>query len=295
METLMATNKQTIFEETFELLEKTKTNWSVEKKPLFSECGLPTGSYGNFRNDNNSWLGTVTKNYVVMQNATLAENLIEASIDVSKKFRGGLLDSGRKIYYQAEIENEQIANDTIKRYVTILNSHDSTSSIGFGFTNKVVICQNTFHMAMREVQKIRHAKSANERIEIARKEIKIILEAENLVMDNFKRMADTKITANAKKKIIANLFDIEEEDLGKEEAEFSTKKVNQMKNFAKILDSELDSHGKTLWGLFNAVTYKTNHEDGKEGKRLDNVMYGAGYTKNLQAYKILVDCLPTKV
>ena len=46
------------FEKTFNVLQDTGLNWSVEKKPLVSEDGLPTESYGIFRNDNNAWLGT---------------------------------------------------------------------------------------------------------------------------------------------------------------------------------------------------------------------------------------------
>ncbi len=285
-------DKSAIYNKTFDLLTDTKTNWGVTKKPLFCPDGHSTESFGIYRNDNNRWLGTVGKQYEVMQNSTLAENIIEASMDISEKFRGGELYGGKKVYYQAQLEDEHIANDTIKRYVTGLNSHDGSSSIGFGFTNQVVVCQNTFHIAMKDVSRFRHTASAQQRVEIARQEINRMLKIENGLMENYKRMADVKINDVVTKRVIADLFSFEMEDFEKEEKEFSTKKVNDLKKFNEILQNELTSHGRTMWGLFNAVTWKTNHQDVKEGKGLENVMVGSGYRKNLNAYNIIVDSLP---
>ena len=285
-------DKSVIYNRTFELLTDTKTNWGVTKKPLACADGYPTESFGIYRNDTNKWLGTVGKQYELMQNATLAENIIEASMDISEKFRGGELCGGKKVYYQAQLQDTQIANDTIKRYVTGLNSHDGSSSIGFGFTNQVVICQNTFHIAMKELTKFRHTASAQQRVELARIEINRMLKIESGLMDNYKRMADTKINTAVTKRVIADLFGFEDGDFEKETKEFSTKKINDISKFKEILDSELNSHGQTLWGLFNAVTWKTNHQDAKQGRSLENVMVGSGYKKNLNAYNIIVDSLP---
>ena len=288
-------DKAEIYNKTFELLSDTKTTWGVTKKPLTCPDGYPTESFGIYRNDNNKWLGTVGRTYEIMQNATLAENIIEASMDISEKFRGGELYGGKKVYYQAQLQDAQIANDTIKRYITGLNSHDGSSSIGFGFTNTVVVCQNTFYVAMKEVNRFRHSASAQQRVELAREEIRRVLKVESGLMDNYKRMADTKISTAVTKRVIADLFKFAEEDFGKETKDFSTKKVNDIAKFSEILDSELKSHGQTLWGLFNAVTWKTNHQDVKENKGLENVMVGSGYRKNLNAYNIIVDSLPTLV
>ena len=287
--------KSEIYGKTFDLLSSTKTNWGVTKKPLVCPDGYKTESFGIYRNDNNKWLGTVGRTYELMQNATLAENIIEASIDISEKFRGGELYDGKKVYYQVQLQDSQIANDTIKRYITGLNSHDGSSSIGFGFTNTVVICQNTFYMAMKEISRFRHSSSAQQRVEVARDEIRKILKAESGLMENYKRMADTKINTVITKKVIADLFKFNEEDFNKDVKDFSSQKVRELSLFNEILESELSSHGQTLWGLFNAVTWKTNHQDVKKGKALENVMVGSGYKKNLNAYNIIVDSLPKVV
>jgi phage/plasmid-like protein (TIGR03299 family) len=286
------TNQSAIFTETFNLLEETKTNWSVNKKPLVCGDGYSTESFGLFRNDNNKWLGTVGKQYELMQNSTLAEHLIEASFGVTQKFRGGELSDGKKIYYQAQLKDETIANDTIKRYLTSLNSHDGSSSIGYGLTNTVVICKNTFHVALKDISKFRHSASANERVKIAREQIKTMLQSENHLMENYKRMADVKLDDRVTKKVIASLFGFKEDDFEKTTDDFSTRKINELMRFNNILDSELQSHGNTLWGLFNAVTFKTNHDDVKEVKSLENIMVGSGYRKNLNAFNIILESIP---
>jgi dipeptidase len=123
-------------------------------------------------------------------------------------------------------------------------------------------------------------------------QINRILKIESGLMDNYKRMADSKISAVVTKRVIADLFNFNEDDFEKDTKDFSTKKINELTKFNQILESELQSHGQTLWGLFNAVTWKTNHQDVKENKSLENVMVGSGYKKNLNAYNIIVDSLP---
>lgn len=273
--------------QTLELLEQTTTNWTVNKLPLVSQDGLPTESFGMFRNDNNLWLGTIGKQYEPIQNFEMVETLIATTEEISEKHKGGMLFNGKKVYYQSEITPIQVANDEVKRYVTILNSHDGSSSIGFGFSNTVVVCQNTFYKAMKDVQRFRHTTTAKERLEIARKQVREILLAENEVMETYQRMADKKITNNAIKMVVADLFDFKPEDFENPVEDFSTRKVNDIAKFKEIMDAEFASHGETLWGLFNAVTWKTNHADVKRNNQVENVMVGSGYKKNNSAFKIL--------
>jgi phage/plasmid-like protein (TIGR03299 family) len=273
--------------ETFELLEQSATNWTVNKLPLVSQEGLKTESYGIFRNDNNLWLGTIGKQYEPVQNFEIAEILIETTEEISEKHKGGILLNGKKVYYQSELDPIHVSNDEVKRYLTILNSHDGSSSIGFGFSNTVVVCQNTFYKAMRDVQKFRHTTTAKERLEIAKKQVRDILLSENEVMETYQKMADKKITNNAIKMVVADLFDFKPEDFDNPVEDFSTRKVNDIAKFKEIMDAEFVSHGETLWGLFNAVTWKTNHVDAKRNNQIENVMVGSGYKKNNSAFKIL--------
>jgi phage/plasmid-like protein (TIGR03299 family) len=273
--------------QTLELLEQTSTNWTVNKLPLITENGFTTESFGMFRNDNNLWLGTIGKQYEPIQNFEVVETLIATTEDISNSHGGGMLNNGKKVFYQTEIDPVIIDRDEVKRYLTILNSHDGSSSIGFGFSNTVVVCQNTFYKAMKEVQKFRHTTSAKERLEIARKQVRELLLAENEVMDTFKRMSEERVSNKAIKLVVADLFDFKPEDFDNPVEDFSTRKINDIARFKEVMDAEFSSHGATLWGLFNAVTWKTNHIDSKRNNQLESIMVGSGYKKNNNAFKIL--------
>ena len=157
------------FEKTFDVLESTGLNWSVEKKPLVSQDGLPTESYGIFRNDNNQWLGTAGERYTPYQNSQLVERMVEltdvAGIPITK---GGELQGGKKIYLQAELEQERVGASNIKRFITAMNSHDGSTSIAFGIANKVIVCSNGFYRTLKEMKsKHRHTRNAEESISIS--------------------------------------------------------------------------------------------------------------------------------
>jgi len=273
--------------QTLELLEQTSTNWTVNKLPLITENGFTTESFGMFRNDNNLWLGTIGKQYEPIQNFEVVQTLITTTEDISNSHGGGMLNNGKKVFYQTEIDPVIIDRDEVKRYLTILNSHDGSSSIGFGFSNTVVVCQNTFYKAMKEVKKFRHTTSAKERLEIARKQVRELLLAENEVMDTFKRMSEVQVSNKAIKLVVADLFDFKPEDFDNPVEDFSTRKINDIARFKEVMDAEFSSHGATLWGLFNAVTWKTNHIDSKRNNQLESIMVGSGYKKNNNAFKIL--------
>lgn len=270
--------KELINEKVFELLEKTGLNWSVNRLPLISkEEGYTTDSYGIFRNDNNVHLGTVGARYIEMQNATLATTLVKASEGINLKMdRGGQLNGGAKIYLQAELPEEKIGNGGVKRMITALNSHDGSTSIAFGSTSTVVICQNTFYRAYGELQKFRHTASAEKRIEIAMHDLRITMEMDQKLMNSFKQLADMPMQDEIVQRVINKMFSI---DVDKDTKDVSTRKKNQVIAFGNAVNKSIREQGKTVWALFNGVTYYTNHMQGhtSEEAKTNYIMSGGGY------------------
>lgn len=264
-------------EKVFNLLEQTSTNWNANKIELQSIEGHKTGSYGIFRSDNGGWLGTVRDRYEVTQNAALAQLLVEATDSLELEIvKGGMLKGGSKVFYQIGLPDEYIGNSGVKRYLSALNSHDGSTSIGLGSTNTVVICQNTFARAMRELNKVRHTQTSAGRLKVIIDNIREAITADNKMMEQFKRMAD--ITANDEmvERVINKLFRVDAKEDKASEA--STRKRNQIMTFAGNLNTEFNLEGKTVWGLFNAVTRYTNHHAApkEESKKLDYLMLGGG-------------------
>jgi len=278
-----------IAEKTFAILEKTKTNWSVNKLPLVTECGKTTESFGLFRSDNDKWIATFKDSYSVMQNATLLELLIEATEQVGLEItKGGTLKDGGRIYYQAALPDEYIGKSAVKRYVSALNSHDGSSAIAFGSTNTVVICNNTFNYVHREMDKVKHTINAHDRVKVLVDNLRQTIAKDLLMMENFKRMADLPMRDEVVEKLVSKLFNAK----GTEKlSDLSTRSKNQIVQFSNDLQTEINLEGKTIWGLFNAVTRYTNHSAAPKGdeRKMEYLTYGTGAKLSSLAYNELIE------
>jgi len=279
---------ETTQEKTFDLLEATGLNWTVSKELLTSSDGKITESFGMFRSDNKEWLGTVGNRYKAMQNFELAETMIGATAGIGlKASRGGQLAGGAKVYLQASLPDEFVGKSGIKRMITALNSHDGSSSIGFGSTNTVVVCTNTFHTAYRGLDKFRHTENAKSRIENAIADLRKAMQLDQNLMDSFKKMADIELKDEMTVRIMRKLFDV---DANAQQKDVSTRKVNQLTAFADSLATEVNLEGKTCWALFNAVTRYTNHVAAPKGieEKNEYLMSGGGYKMSNIAYADLM-------
>lgn len=279
-----------------DLLERTELNWTVNKEPLTSVDGLKTESFGLFRNDNDNWLGTVGNRYKVYQNFNLAEVIVKASEGVvdAKEIAGGALRGGKKIYLQIPLTDIQVAEDTVKRNITALNSFDGSTSIAFGSSNTVVVCSNTFYMVYKGLQKFRHTTNSESQVMNAAKHLNEAIKLDLGLMDNYKRMVDHKIDKTLFGTIVNKLFDV---DLSANKSDVSTKKQNIIAEFNRTMESELDSHGETLWGLFSGVTYFTNHVETKSknsDEKKEHLMLGGGYRKNFLSYNEIMKFIDSR-
>jgi phage/plasmid-like protein (TIGR03299 family) len=287
------TTTKTKEEQVFEVLEKTGLNWTVNKIPLVSKSensdwnSLPTKSVGVFRNDTNAWLGSVRDQYAPFQNYELADTIVEASngigLDVVK---GGDLKGGRMVYLQTELKTEYIGKSDIKRYITALNSHDGSSAIGFGSSNTVVVCQNTFYKAYKDVAKFRHTTSASERIKRAMWDLKKAIELDEKLMHNFKVMADQPLREEVFAEVMKRCF---KADLDAKKEDVTHQQLKKMELVNQAVVKEIDLEGNTLWGLFNGITRYTNHMVVGNDKKDEYVMSGLGYKTNLIAYDTIME------
>ena len=271
------------------LLETTGTYWKANKIPLVANVDgqeLHTETFGMFRSDNNAWLGSVGNQYTPMQNVTLAETIVDLADrfhnDVDE-LKGGIFGDGQRVFYQLSLKDQEIGPDTLKRNITCLNSHNGSSSIGFGSTNTVISCSNTFHKAMKDLSKFRHTESADARLRLAVAEFQRAVDDDEVLMERFKRFTEVRIDDTILERVTSNVFGVD--SLNSKYEDVSTRKKNQISSFTNGLKKEIDSKGATLWGLFNAVTYYTNRENTKD--RDQHLMYGSGYKKNLKAFSII--------
>jgi phage/plasmid-like protein (TIGR03299 family) len=267
---------KTIEEKCFDLLEESGINWGITKEPLFSVNGKQTESHGIFRSTDDQWLGTVGNEYEPLQNAELAMILLNAvqglNIDIT---RGGSLKGGKKIYLQANLPDETIGNSGLKRWVTSLNSHDGSTSVGFGSSNTVVVCQNTFYKAYGELKRFRHTLTMKAKIELAQEEMRKSIGLDQLLMIDYKRMADLPLRDEAIERVLNKIFKVDKDT---PKTDISTKKENKIVDFADALQESINEQGQTIWALFNGVTRFANHISSPKDitKKMDYLMIAGG-------------------
>ena len=256
-------NNQEIFDQGLDILNKFKLNWNVVKLPLHSNLDdkvLDTKSFGVFRTDTNSWLGTHGKNYVPLQNFDLVNTVLTASQEIQEfnldKIRAGLFLNGKKIYIQLPIEDETIGASKVKRWITALNSHDGSTSVAFGSQQTVVICENTFYKAYRQLSKVKHSLNLTEKLKVMSEDLNASLVLDKLMVDVFKSWVDKPITSNQVTTVLNSIVSLDgTEDMNN----ISTRKDNQIKKINESFETEFATQGENLWGLFNGVTRYTNH------------------------------------
>lgn len=281
---------QQLNERVFDLLNISELNWEVSKEPLTSAVdGTATPMFGTFKKTSRDFLGAVRDRYAVYQNWQLAESLILASDSLGIEYSdGGQLHNGRKVFLQASLPDTFIGKSNVKRQLTAINSHDGSTCIAFGSSNTVVVCENTFFRAYKDLTKFRHSVQAPDKVKALAMDMNAAILADNVLIDNFKKMSEVPLRDEMIERVIRNVFRVSPDQ---QTDEISTRKKNMVQSFADALETEIQLEGKTVWGLFNAVTRYTNHiaTDGysKEAKQT-YLMSGGGYQISNLTYELLM-------
>ena len=264
-----------------ELLKNSNTDWTVSKRPLFGPNGEETPGFGIFRDDTHNCLGLVGSKYTITQNHEIVDMLMDAAGAVNiPAVRGGHLSNGSRIYYQFQLPEVTIGGSKSLRYLTGLSAHDGLTKIGFGATNVVVICQNTFFQAFKDCEAVKHTPNHKEKLSTIIKSLKESIDLEEMMVERMVNLSTTTVP-----KVIDDefLFDIIG---GSVESTRSTNRLNDLK---AAMSTEYSTHGETAYGLFNAVTRFTNHMTNY--KDLDtkrkSLMFGSAARINERAFELI--------
>lgn len=264
-----------------ELLIASKTDWTVSKRPLFGPEGEPTPGFGIFRDDTQSCLGLVGSKYTITQNSEVVEMLMDAAGSVNiPAVRGGSLGNGERIYYQFQLPKVQIGGSENLRYLTGLTAHDGLTKIGFGATNVVVICQNTFFQAFKDCEAVKHTPNHKEKLQGIIKSLRESMTAEEMMIERMVKLSTTTIPSKIEDDFLMNLIG------GTEDSSRTRNRLNDLK---AAMSTEYSTHGETAYGLFNAVTRFTNHM--VKYKDIDTkrkaLMFGAAARTNQNAFDLI--------
>ena len=280
---------------TEQILEQNGLNWNVVKRPLFysGTANAPDGDfystdyYGVVREDTGEVFTTVSEAYEPTQNHTIIETMQEIAqdneLDIVKAIP---LNGGRKVVVQMKRPDNinVIGGETTEEYIYAINGHDGTTSLKFGFMNKVIFCQNQFAwLSGNAFSGYRHTKSIQNKV----KELPNIIN----FTDQYDKIADLKDFAeqSASPSLIIDLVDylFNTHRLAKD---ISSRKYNMIHDITTCIDAEMSRISHTKWGVFNGVTKYTTHQKSapiRQNGKQESILTGSCNKMNEKAFNFI--------
>ena len=278
---------------TQQILTQNGLDFTIEKAPLMALNSqgtyVQTEYFGLINSKTNEVINTVKEGYTVSQNEEVVELVLRGiepfgnEVSVTK---GGSLNGGRRVFLQLAINGDgKVGHDTIKKYITIIDSNDGSTGLSVGIGDLTMSCQNQFFKFYKSGQsKFRHTASLERRI----KEIPFLIEtalSESLKqIEIYNRFASTPVTRDLAHKMVKHLLGFDKvytsvNDL----SEKSTRSINKMDDLYNSIESEMNSKGNTLWGLHSGITHYTTHElsaPRRDNGKVEILLQGNGYNMN---------------
>jgi len=276
-----------------DIMNNNDLSWKVEKENLLRPNGTPTETWGLFRSDNGFQLNRgVAENYTVYQNWNMIADLVEVvgdylQLDNVDKVIANEIQGGRKIALHFPVEEMHInhkSSDVLKRYITITNSHDGSSSIAFGSTNETVSCSNMFHKANKQLSKVRHTKNMKVSLDTLKMEMKNTIEMEKVMTEEILSLIGQDVNPH----IITEVKDVIVNPQKLKYDELPTQRKNIIDDLNKDLIREIEEKGHDAFGLFNGVT-RFNTHTARTKDRAKHIYSGSGYKTNNMVLDILLN------
>ena len=250
-------------------------NWDVEQTPVYIK-----DKDGNFvqiqgqkalvRDDNRNVLAVMSDGYEVVENKffkQLLNPLVSEGLITIENI--GFLQGGKKVFLQAQMAQEyQVAGQTHKGFLTLLNSHNGTSHLAAGVTSVRVICSNTFAMAYSNMStKLRHKLGVKEEA----LGISETLEYVNIRMKEYTEDAEILALTPATDKQVEDIF------LSAYGKDADDKKPRNWDKLWSLYQQGSGNEGKTLWDAVNAITEFNSHHARRTSKgNFEYANFGTG-------------------
>jgi len=286
--------KKSIEEQATEIMKKHGLNFTIQQEALVGkDTGRSTNSYGLYNSRNRKHIATVGDRYHITQNRDIIEMTlrgIQDFTDVLHVEKAGSLYNGRQVYLQLRIDGDlNIKGDTIKRYVTVLDSNDGSTSLCIGIGDVTMSCANQFYRFYRAGRsKYRHTASMKTRIEEIPGLIQTAL-TESLQLNKvYKKFASTPVTQKLVDELVKSILNHDRSDL----EDMSSKTINHMEGLYENITRELASKGNNLWGLHSGVTRWTTHDrkvPDRDNSRTELQFIGSLYKDNQKSFEFCLD------
>ena len=267
-----------------EVIKLANLDWHVKQAPSYIEVDgvqIPTGYTINYKDDDNSILGVVGKNYKVVQNdeafAFTDELVGNDEMPVSYE-TAGMLFGGKMVWMLAKMPSTTIVGDEFERYFLFSNSHDGTSAVRCCLTNIRVVCKNTLNLALREAKRswrYTHAGDLASKIVDAKNTLIYANEYNKAFAKEAERLANEKLTKAETERLIDKMFAIPKDVSARKVTNAEYKREQFMRAFN---EDDINNFRYTKWGLINSLSDYSYHSsplrvtDSYEDKRMSTLI-----------------------
>jgi phage/plasmid-like protein (TIGR03299 family) len=272
------------------ILENAGLNWTATKETLQTASGIITDSVAIVRDDTQKILGVHKASYEIFQNQQMIDTIMQLSETANLPIhKAGLLNGGTKVFIQLKTDDLNFnygfgKGDSVKGYLTAINSFDGSTSLAFGHSTTTISCQNTFFGAYRGLaSKIKHTKSMSIKVDDLLRMAEQVKAEEKINFETIKKLSEVPMTDNFVDDVLKGLFAVSLADVKADADTISTRNKNNISRFRDALQQETDYKGKTLWGLFSGVTKYTTHMLGADKE--DTKMFGSVAQKERRLFE----------
>lgn len=252
-----------------EALKAANLDFTVEAQPLVTETGIIVPNhFANVRTDTKAVLGVVGDRYRILQNKD-AFNFFDPIVDRDEAVyeTAGVLGIGERVWIMAKLpEHIRIAgsDDIIEQYVVITNDHAGRGAIKAFITSVRVVCNNTLTAALgttKNMVSIRHTENAGLRLAQAHEVLGISNSLRTELDEAFNAMADTKLKkAHVDQFLLDLLPDPNKKADGTDPKNFNKGKREMIyQALEEGAGHDMKSAKGTAFGLYNAITFATDH------------------------------------
>jgi len=276
-----------------QILTENGLDFRIEKAPMYalSKAGIqvPSPYFGLINSSSGEVINTVKEGYTVSQNDEIVELVLRgmesfgASLSVQK---AGSINGGRKVFIQLAIEGlGKVANDVVKRFVTIIDSNDGSTGLSIGIGDLTMSCQNQFFKFYKKGDaKFRHTATLEQKLKTIPYLIETALKESLHQIEVYNTFASTDVTARLADEMVKYVLGYDRNITAMEVmAEKGTRSINIMDELYSHIDKEMAQKGQNMWGLHSGVTSFTTHAK-KAPKRangdMESMLIGSAYQMN---------------
>lgn len=281
-----------------EMMKAAGLDWKVEKRTLFAEVGKKrvnvsktTGKVGLVRvypdgTEAPDVLDVVGKDWHEVQNQEAFEFFSEFVKNGHMKMEtAGSIRGGKTVWALAATTDafEAVRGDVTKGYMLFTNQLRYGAPTDVRLTNIRTVCNNTLSMALSQKLDAKDSVQVSHRMAFDPDKVKELMELAKHRFDEYAEQAKFLATKTYSEDDVIEFFDYVFPRTS--DAKGKGEKSKQLARGMELLTTQPGHElaAGTWWQAFNAVTFITNHEWGKDDVRLENVWYGGTRKRNLDA------------